>query len=121
MISKPCKRDGFSDSRTFPLKKAYCFREELLTYLNSHSELSQTSKMALFAKIVNGFHSSSIYRKTLDLGIWQGSEYVSDNLDNNNTKKIKFHEMNIHISSHTLVSMVYSHVKVLQLIPIIRQ
>ena len=63
MISKPCKRDGFSDSRTFPFNKGYCFREELLTYLNSHSELSETSKMELFTKIVNGFHLSIIFGK----------------------------------------------------------
>ena len=46
-------------------------------YPETYSETSQTSKMKLFAKIVNGFQPLTILAKSSSLEVWQGSEYAS--------------------------------------------
>ena len=43
----------------------------------TYSEPCETSKVELFAKIVNGLESLTIFVKNSILGIWQGSEYGS--------------------------------------------
>ena len=48
----------------------YLFAEECL-------EFSQTSKMELFAKIVNGFQLSTIFTKKSILDVWLSSECAS--------------------------------------------
>ena len=50
-----------------------------------HSEPSQTSKMEIYAKIVNGRELLTIFAKSFILDVWLGSEYVSVYipLDNN--------------------------------------
>ena len=45
-----------------------------LTYPEAYSEPSQTSKMKLFVKIVNGYYFG---QKISNLDIWKGSEYPS--------------------------------------------
>ena len=47
--------------------------------LNSeaYSEPCQTSKVEIFAKIVNGFCQLTIFSKRSILDVWQGSEYAS--------------------------------------------
>ena len=42
----------------------------------AHSEQSQTSKMKIFAKIVNGWESLRIFAKSLILDVCLGSEYT---------------------------------------------
>ena len=41
-----------------------------------YSEPCQTSKMDVFAKIVNGFSSLTIFAESLD--VWQESEFASE-------------------------------------------
>ena len=42
----------------------------------AYSEPSQTSKMELFSKIVNGGKLLAIFPKSSILDVWQGSEYA---------------------------------------------
>ena len=52
-----------------------CFSSEVSTsILDAHSKLSQTSKMELFAKIVNGWKSSTVFAKISILDVWPESE-----------------------------------------------
>ena len=44
----------------------------------THSEPCETSKMELFAKLVNHFQSLNIFPKSSILDIYQGSDYASD-------------------------------------------
>ena len=43
----------------------------------AHEEPTQTSKVELFAKIINDFHSLTIIADSFILDVWLGSEYVS--------------------------------------------
>ena len=43
----------------------------------TYSEQSQTSKIKIFAKTVNGFHQLTRFAKTLILDVYQGSECAS--------------------------------------------
>ena len=45
----------------------------------AYSEPSQTSKIELFEKVVNGFQPLTIFEKSSILDVWQGSEYASGN------------------------------------------
>ena len=42
----------------------------------AHSQSCKTSKMKIFAKIVNGWKPLTIIAKGFILGAWQGSEYT---------------------------------------------
>ena len=42
----------------------------------SYSEPSRTSKMELFAEIVNGWNVLTIFAKNFILDVWMGSEYA---------------------------------------------
>ena len=53
-----------------------------------NSALYPTSKIELFAKIVNSFQSLTSFSKNSILYIWQGSEYASDNNDQKVTEII---------------------------------
>ena len=44
----------------------------------AYSEHCQTSKMELFAKIVNSWKPLSIFAKSSILDVWQDSEYSSE-------------------------------------------
>ena len=48
----------------------------------AYSELSQTSKVEFFAKIVNSFKMITIFKKNfiLDIFDWQDSEYAPVNI-----------------------------------------
>ena len=46
-------------------------------YVEVNSEPSQTSNMDLFAKIINGWKTLTIFAKRSILDIWLGSEYAS--------------------------------------------
>ena len=43
-----------------------------------YSEPCQTSKMDVFAKIVNGFSSLTIFAESSVLDVWQESEFASE-------------------------------------------
>ena len=43
-----------------------------------HLETSQTSKMEVFANIVNGWKPLTILAECSILDVWKGSEYPSD-------------------------------------------
>ena len=76
-----------------------------------YSEPCQTSKMEIFAKIVNGFSFSSNFAKSSILDVWQDSEFVSE-ASNNLRKKI-------HLScfNHFCKTMIYFFTKFDQHIP----
>ena len=42
----------------------------------AYPESCHTSKMEGFAKVVNGFHSLTIYAKHSTLDVWQGLKYA---------------------------------------------
>ena len=44
----------------------------------SYSEPGQTSKMNIFAKIVNGYELFTIFVKDSIVDVWQWSEYITD-------------------------------------------
>ena len=46
----------------------------------AHSELCQTLKMELVTKVDNVFKQLTIFAKRSILDIWQGSDYVSENV-----------------------------------------
>ena len=52
----------------------------LLLYWDACSEHSQTSKIELFSKIVNGFPPLTILTKSSILDVWLGSGYASESL-----------------------------------------
>ena len=43
-----------------------------------YSEPNRTSKMELFTEIVNGLNLLTVFTKSSDLDVWQGSEFTSD-------------------------------------------
>ena len=43
----------------------------------AYSEPCETSKMDFFAKIINDFQPPNIFGKSSILDVWQGSEYLS--------------------------------------------
>ena len=49
-------------------------------YGEAYWEPCYTSKMELFSEIVNGFQPLTISTKSSVLDVWQGSEYVSGNI-----------------------------------------
>ena len=48
-----------------------------LLYTEAHQQPCQTSKMKVFANIVNVFKPLTIFAKTFILDVWQGSEHTS--------------------------------------------
>ena len=46
--------------------------------LEAYSEPSQTSKLEVFAKIVNGFSFLTIFAKSSIVDIWKDSEFASE-------------------------------------------
>ena len=54
----------------------------------AYSELSQTSKVEFFAKVVNSFKMITIFKKNfiLDIFDWQDSEYAPANIFELNPK-----------------------------------
>ena len=50
----------------------YCWLSE------AYLETSQTSEMEIFAKVVNGYQSFSIFAKSSILVVWLDFEYTSD-------------------------------------------
>ena len=53
-------------------------RLTLQTNSEAYSEPCQTSKMEVFAKIMNGFSFLTIFAKSCILDVWQDSEFVSE-------------------------------------------
>ena len=52
------------------------FIKNIMVTHESHSEPSQTSKVRLFAKIINGLKSLIVFARSSILDDWFGSEYV---------------------------------------------
>ena len=65
----PCR--GLSIERWIKLSARYA-----TSIPEVYSEASQTSKIKLFVKIVNGFQPLTIFVKSSILNVWQASEYA---------------------------------------------
>ena len=50
----------------------------VFAWLEAYLELCQTSKVELFAKMVNGEKLLTVFVKSSILAVWQGSEYAFD-------------------------------------------
>ena len=62
------------------MKSAHQFKiwwAEMRKKIEAYPKPSQTSKMDLFAKIVNGFHLLTNFVKSFILNVWLGSEFAS--------------------------------------------
>ena len=48
-------------------------------YAETYSQPSQTSRMEVYSKTVNGIHQSTNFAKFSILDVWMGSKYASNN------------------------------------------
>lgn len=55
----------------------YRYEEMLQKSLEAYWEPHQISKTELFAKVVNGFKSLTIFPKPFIVDVWKGSDYTS--------------------------------------------
>ena len=76
-FSANCVNTSCSTACKKTIIPAFFFHWTLKSVPEAELERSQTCKMALFAKVVNGFHQLNIFTKSPILDAWLSSEYTS--------------------------------------------